>query len=309
MTLSYKLAQWYSLNGRTHLPWRQTHNPYKIYLSEIMLQQTTVKTVLERFYFPFLQTFPTLYAVSIAQEQEVLKAWEGLGYYTRARNLYKTACLTQGTLPSHAYELIELPGIGKSTAHAIACFAFNEQLPILDANAKRVIRRLFGVEKEKELWEKAYSFLGNDAYIHNQALMDLGAMICTKMPQCHDCPLRHECLLALGEYHESHKSPKIIPIRHQTIIVYQYHNTFLLSQRKEKFLGGLYHFPASSHKEGEFIAQTSQIYSHFKLHVDIYLQKVETLKEGEWFTYDEILLLPLSGIDRKILEFLTPFMV
>jgi len=152
------IITWYQQYGRVTLPWRNTQNPYEIYLSEIMLQQTQVKTVLERFYFPFLKKSPTLQDVALAPVDDILKAWEGLGYYTRARNLHKTAQETKGILPNKAQELVKLSGIGPSTAHAVACFAFNEALPILDANVKRILYRFFVIKKrdEKLLWKKAY---------------------------------------------------------------------------------------------------------------------------------------------------------
>ena len=193
MSIQKAIFEWYHINGRHDLPWRQTEDAYKIYLSEIMLQQTQVKTVLERFYFPFLKRFPTLESVAKAPLDDVLKAWEGLGYYTRAKNLHHTAMTCEKALPSSPEELGGLKGIGKSTAHAICAFAYKQALPILDANVKRVLCRFYGLEckDEKVLWQKAWELLDTKhPYEYNQAMMDIGSMVCTpKEPQCDRCPL------------------------------------------------------------------------------------------------------------------------
>ena len=127
-----QIQNWYALHGRRELPWRTTDDPYHIYLSEVMLQQTQVKTVLERYYFPFLKKFPTLKVLGDAHLDDVLKMWEGLGYYNRARNLHKTASLVT-SLPTDVEELIKLPGIGKNTAHALSVFAFKKAVPVMEA--------------------------------------------------------------------------------------------------------------------------------------------------------------------------------
>ncbi|MCF6207297.1 MAG: A/G-specific adenine glycosylase, partial [Sulfurovum sp.] len=161
-----QIREWYAKNGRHDLPWRTTDDPYRIYLSEVMLQQTQVKTVLERFYFPFLEKFPTLKALGSAPLDEVLKAWEGLGYYNRAKNLHKTAQLliqkgqVQGiapTMPENIDSLVKLPGIGKNTAHAIAAFAFNKPVPVMEANVRRILCRIHRIKtpNDKKIWELA----------------------------------------------------------------------------------------------------------------------------------------------------------
>ena len=181
------------------MPWRNTTEAYHIYLSEIMLQQTQVKTVLQRFYFQFLEKFPTLQSLANAKLDEVLKAWEGLGYYARARNLHKTAQLVQTQFPKSVEELNALPGIGPSTANAIACFAFKVAVPILDANVKRILYRHYKVKiaNDKQLWQFSYKLFKNNekyAYEYNQALMDIGSLVCThKNPKCEICPLNIRC--------------------------------------------------------------------------------------------------------------------
>ena len=154
------IKRWYKNYGRNDLPWRTTNDPYHVYLSEVMLQQTQVKTVLERYYFPFLKRFPTLKALGDAPLDNVLKMWEGLGYYNRAKNLHKTATLID-ELPSEIDKLIKLPGIGKNTAHAVAAFAFNKPVPIMEANVKRILCRLHTLKTptDKVLWEIAYGFV------------------------------------------------------------------------------------------------------------------------------------------------------
>jgi A/G-specific adenine glycosylase len=173
LTPQQSLLHWYDKNGRHDLPWRMTNNPYPIYISEIMLQQTQVKTVLERFYFPFLERFPTLTDLADAQLDDVLKMWEGLGYYTRAKNLHAAAQLCKGSLPTNAAELMQLPGIGRSTAHAIAAFAYREPLPIMDANVKRILHRYFALEEHdaKKLWGHAYTLFDTaHPFEFNQAI-------------------------------------------------------------------------------------------------------------------------------------------
>ena len=153
-----RLQQWYSNHGRHDLPWRNTSDPYAIYISEIMLQQTQVKTILERFYHPFLKKFPTVAALANAPEQEVLKAWEGMGYYRRAKYLHAAMKLAQTHMPNTVEALIALPGIGRNTAHAVAAFAYKQPVPVMEANVKRVIHRIFALKKAKdeELWAKAF---------------------------------------------------------------------------------------------------------------------------------------------------------
>lgn len=177
-----RLHTWYRQHGRHHLPWRNTDDPYPIWLSEVMLQQTQVQTVLERFYFPFLERFPNIAALAAAEEQEVLKCWQGLGYYTRARNLHKAARIVQSTLPETVEALHQLPGIGRNTAHAIAAFAFRQPVAIMEANVKRILCRIFALEKpsEAELWQRATELLDtHNPFDYNQAMMDIGAGVCT----------------------------------------------------------------------------------------------------------------------------------
>ena len=319
MSTSYQqihqnILTWYTSHGRVTLPWRNTSSPYEIYLSEIMLQQTQVKTVLERFYFPFLKKFPTFKDVANAPVDDVLKAWEGLGYYTRARNLHKTAQMTQGELPTSAEELEKLSGIGRSTAHAVACFAFDEALPILDANVKRILYRFFAVEKcsDKELWSYAYKLFDDKrAYDYNQAMMDIGSQICLhKKPQCSVCPFESQCL---GKdeplLYPTKKVKKKKPVRAKNILIQSSENKIAIFQnRDKKLLHGLWGFEQfdAELKEEDWnhIGEISHHYTHFHLQAKVYWVDAGVL-DLEFYSLDEIAELALSTADKKVIKLFT----
>jgi A/G-specific adenine glycosylase len=201
-----RLAGWFRRAGRD-LPWRRTRDPYRILVSELMLQQTQVSRVVE-FYERFLETFPTLSHVALAPRRKVMESWEGLGYYARARNLHALSrevhATRDGMLPGAADELRELPGIGAYTAGAVSSFAFERRAALVDTNVARVIARVFAPRLKpkrprdlKRLWALAESLLprtGKAAWTHNQALMELGALICTaRVKRCGECPVRALC--------------------------------------------------------------------------------------------------------------------
>ena len=186
------------------LPWRHTRNPYAILVSEFMLQQTQVSRVLD--YFPrFMARFPTIDALARSRPKAVMEQWDGLGYYARARNLHKLARqvtrLHDGTLPNSPEELQTLPGVGRYTAGAVACFAYEKAVPAVDTNVRRVLNRVFGNAKfgmrNTELWRLASTLVpksGNRAWKFNQAMMELGALVCTaRAPKCQDCPVKDHC--------------------------------------------------------------------------------------------------------------------
>lgn len=199
----HRLLRWYRKNGRD-LPWRRTTDPYAIFASETMLQQTQVSAVIP-YYERWLLRFPNIESLARASESEVLHAWQGLGYYSRARNLHAAAKILRdkygGILPSRFEELVALPGVGRYTANAIATFAFNRSVPLIEANTARVIARVFNVRVpideragRNALWQAAEKLLPKrGARIHNSALMDLGATICTARPKCGICPVRNHC--------------------------------------------------------------------------------------------------------------------
>lgn len=197
------LLSWYCNNGR-NIPWRATRDPYPIYISEIMLQQTQVSRVIQK--LPrFLQRFPTLRQLAEASNADIVRAWQGMGYNIRALRLREAARITvaqyHGTLPSDPEALDQLPGIGRYTAHAIACFAYGKRVPVVDVNIRRVISRVFrkrtlssDLLDENVSWEIASAILPRDAYRWNQALMDLGATICkARNPACGKCPIGPIC--------------------------------------------------------------------------------------------------------------------
>ena len=204
-----KIIRWQISYGRNALPWQGTRDPYRVWLSEIMLQQTQVATVLS-YYDAFITRFPTVQSLASAAEDEVLGMWSGLGYYSRARNLHRCADqvmqLHGGRFPSTAAELLNLPGIGRSTAAAIAAFCFGERVAILDGNVRRVLTRVLGFDGdittksvESELWDHANALLpqGDDhagLAAYTQGLMDLGATVCTgRRPACTVCPVKALC--------------------------------------------------------------------------------------------------------------------
>jgi len=205
MNNQQSLLQWYLLNKRD-LPWRNTQNPYLIWLSEIILQQTRVAQGLP-YFLKFAQKYPQIESLARAPEDEVLKLWQGLGYYSRGRNMLKTAQFIvehlQGQFPNSYAELIKLKGIGPYTAAAIASFAFNEAVAVLDGNVFRVLSRFFAISDsiDSVSGKKLFSALANDFLnksnpaLHNQAIMELGALICTPQnPSCAICPLQTNCL-------------------------------------------------------------------------------------------------------------------
>ena len=304
--------RWYREHGRHDLPWRQTRDPYRIYLSEIMLQQTRVETVLERFYFPFLERFPSLKAVAEAPEEAVLKAWEGLGYYSRARNLHATAKITGGELPRRAAELERLPGIGRSTARAIACFAYGEALPILDANIRRILYRFFRRRNatEKELWRMAERLFDRERpYDWNQGMMDLGARVCTPTaPDCDACPLRSGCRgRQAPERYPAPRKRREVPRRRRKILLHKRGGCYALQRAEGRFHGGLWHFPQwEGAWPGERLGRVRQSYSHFHLEGEVLRVEAlpEVLADGvAYFNPEAIGELPLGGVDRKVLAF------
>ena len=310
------IHQWYKENGRLDLPWRTTTDPYHIYLSEVMLQQTQVKTVLERYYFPFLKKFPTLKALGDANLNDVLKMWEGLGYYNRAKNLHKTAqILSQGqpqgiapTLPSKIEELIELPGIGKNTAHAVATFAFKKPVPIMEANVKRILCRLnkFITPTDKQLWDIAYNLVDKEKpFDYNQAMMDIGATLCTpKNPQCDVCPLSNICKGKKEPTLYPTKKKRVVPTREQNIMLSIYNDTLSLSQRTGKFLHGLWGFEPVEVPlcASEYIGEVTHAYTHFKLVCKVYVYDELDREQDNYFNIQEIRKLAISKVDEKIVK-------
>jgi A/G-specific adenine glycosylase len=254
-----RLIAWHHAHGRHDLPWQGGHDPYRIWLSEIMLQQTQVDTVIP-YYRRFLARFPDLASLADAEVEEVMALWSGLGYYARARNLHRAAreltTVHGGAFPRSAARIAELPGVGRSTAAAIAAFAFGERAAILDGNVKRVLCRAFGVEGfpgskavENELWALAESLLPPTAIAtYIQAQMDLGATLCTRArPACPRCPLAADCVARRdGRTAElpAARPRKAVPQRRQRVAVIVRDGAVLLERRPPAGIwGGLAALP------------------------------------------------------------------
>jgi A/G-specific adenine glycosylase len=269
VSLAPPLLRWYARHKRA-LPWRDSQDAYRIWVSEIMLQQTQVDTVIP-YYERWLARFPTLPALAAAPLGEVLAVWEGLGYYSRARNLHRAAqqvAAQGGALPASLEGLLALPGIGRYTAGAIASMAFGLDAPVLDGNVKRVLARVFDIQTdvkspagEKELWALAARLVPHGrAGDYNQALMDLGATVCTpRAPACDVCPLRAQCLARrLGVQLQRPVMPARLPRPERTFAaaVVRKGGRVLLGQRPtDELLGGLWAFPAAECSGGGDLAE------------------------------------------------------
>jgi len=255
-----KLLAWYDESGRHDLPWQLQADPYRVWVSEIMLQQTRVQTVIP-YYRCFMRRFPDVYSLADAGIDEVLHLWSGLGYYARARNLHKTALIIcreyGGVFPEEITELVALPGIGRSTAGAILAISRGRRHPILDGNVRRVLVRLYGItgsprdrQTEAELWRIAEQ-LTPEARVadYTQAIMDLGATLCTRTrPACGQCPLRSDCIARReGMQSSLPVSPKqaSLPVKQAVFAIIQNrHGEILLERRPLSGIwGGLWSLP------------------------------------------------------------------
>ena len=294
-----KVLSWFEHSGRHDLPWQINPSAYRVWVSEIMLQQTQVSTVIP-YFLRFLQSFPTVSALAKADLNEVLEHWSGLGYYARARNLHKTAQLVQhhyrGQFPLDVELLSELPGIGRSTAGAILSLSSKLPAPILDGNVKRVLARFQAVEgwvgaREvlKDLWELSSAYTPQKhAGNYNQAMMDLGATVCTRTkPNCTACPLNSECkahATARETAYPQGKKSLAKPKRTIIWLLLRYRNQLLLEQRPPIGIwGGLWSVPECSSSEdpvswcqqkfdctilhSEFQSKIKHVFSHFELEI------------------------------------------
>ena len=245
-----KLVRWQRRHGRHGLPWQGTRDPYRVWLSEIMLQQTQVASVIP-YFGRFLARFPDIEALAAASEEEVLQLWSGLGYYARGRNLLRAArqVVEAGAFPDTAGEIQALPGVGPSSAAAIAVFAFGRRAAILDGNVKRVLARCFAIEGEKAQRTLAQTLLpsrGIETY--TQALMDLGATVCTRgNPACGRCPVARDCVARrAGRIDElpAARKRKPLPLKRATWLVLLHRGSVLLERRPSTGIwGGLWVFP------------------------------------------------------------------
>lgn len=262
---SQQLLAWFDQHGRKHLPWQQQPTPYQIWVSEIMLQQTQVNTVIP-YYSRFIARFPTVQTLAVASLDEVLHLWSGLGYYARARHLHSAAQQVvkqwAGDLPKNLTDLLCLPGIGRSTAGAILTLAFAQRQPILDGNVKRILCRYHalagwtGATKVVEkLWQLAEQHTPKQRVAaYTQAIMDLGATLCTRaVPQCTQCPLKMGCLsyqTGQTQHYPTPKPKKVLPVK-TTIFIMLHHEIkgILLEKRPTSGIwGGLWSFPECTTK-------------------------------------------------------------
>jgi A/G-specific adenine glycosylase len=346
-----KLTKWFRSAARP-LPWRQTSDPYKIWLSEVMLQQTTVPTVLG-YYDRFLVRFPTLQDLARAQEIDVLRLWAGLGYYRRARMLLAAAkeILRKygGEFPATAEELRALPGVGRYTANAIACFAFNQRVPIVEANTGRVLSRLCGLEGKRsasqaELWHLAEALLPpKNCKEYNYALMELGSLVCTKQrPKCPLCPVSKYCAAFAGAKGATVQAgqPKQRVVKQLEWKIYvccrQSSGTLFLVRKmtSAEWHAGLYGFPyvefgrrAAGEDAANSIGGKLQMAGRFRFSItnhrisaEVWLANVENFDEVrslvgsidsscEWVDFDCLVALPLASPYRRALELCTPLLL
>ena len=254
-----RLLAWFDEYGRHDLPWQQQINPYRVWVSEIMLQQTQVATVIP-YYQKFMASFPSVQDLAKASQEQVLAHWAGLGYYARGRNLHKAAQMIvrdfAGKFPETLDEVIALPGIGRSTAGAILSIACGKRYPILDGNVKRVLGRFYALEKwpgekaaENWLWQRADELTPPERFAdYTQAIMDLGATLCTRAkPQCTDCPIATGCQ-ALEQNRVAEfpfkKPKKEKPVKQAYLLMLQRDGKLWLEARPQKGIwGGLWSFP------------------------------------------------------------------
>jgi len=288
------LIAWHAKSGRHHLPWQKSKDPYAVWVSEIMLQQTQVTTVID-YYNRFMKKFPSIKTLAHADEEEVMQLWSGLGYYRRARFLHEGAQMIMqemgGHFPSDFDIMMKIPGIGRSTAGAIAAFSFNQKKAILDGNVKRVLARYFlinqwtGLPKiEKKLWGDAESLLPHkNIAIYTQALMDLGATVCNKKPLCDTCPLNKTCLAF--QRNKVHLVPvprplKKIPTESTHMVLIKHHDEVLLIKRPQGGIwGGLWSLPQYENKS---MPAKVWVKKHFGLETSL-IQK--DLKASTTFTH------------------------
>ncbi|MDA2937834.1 A/G-specific adenine glycosylase [Acidobacteria bacterium AH-259-A15] len=269
-----RLLSWYR-NNRRDLPWRKDPDPYRIWVSEVMLQQTQVGTALP-YFREFLKTYPTLESLARAQENQILSSWSGLGYYSRARNLHRAAQIVLerhgGEFPRDYREARQLPGIGRYTAGAILSIAYGEPLPILDGNIRRLFARYLKIEQDlgrtgtEELWKLLTELVrepsvAKDIGDFNQALMEIGSLVCTpRNPQCHCCPLAESCRARKEGMQEV--LPRVRKQRssqefHYTVALISRGEEYLLKQNsQETFLRGFWEFPRVGGQPTPHIAQT-----------------------------------------------------
>lgn len=327
---SLSIRVWYRQNGRK-LPWRSTSNPYFIWLSEVILQQTRVDQGMN-YYLKFISHYPSVNDLANASEEQVLNDWQGLGYYSRARNLHATARQIQqdlnGIFPDNYLDLIKLKGIGPYSASAISSFAFNEKKAVVDGNVYRVLSRAFNISTpiDSTSGKKEFQAIADELISdenpgeHNQAIMELGALICTpKSPSCEECPVMHMC----ESFNKKNQDER--PVKQKTTktrnryfhyIVYHWDNRIILRQRTEKDIWkNMYEFPlietASEDSPKELLKadEISKLFKHVLSHQKLYVrfysyhfQPSEINNDWRIFTLEELEDIPLPRLIDRYLE-------
>jgi A/G-specific adenine glycosylase len=300
----HDLVRWYQRNRRK-LPWRDTQDPYKIWVSEIMLQQTRVESVVE-YYRRWLREFPTIQSLARAPYSRVLKMWEGLGYYSRARNLHRAArCLMRSIhhgseIPSDVSNLMQLPGIGRYTAGAIASIAFDVRAPIVDGNVARVFARVFGVEDSH--WVIAEQLLPEkNCGDFNQALIELGALVCSSSkPRCERCPLSAVCLARRRGWQDRlprRQRRKILPVTQNVLFVHLNGSVLLRQRPRTGLLAGMWELPAGRSRRQLLTLRHS--ITNRRITLRVFAGKSAN---GRWFTRRQLERLTMPAAHRQVLN-------
>ena len=343
-----RLLDWYRRNQR-QLPWRNSNDPYAIWISEVMLQQTTVKTVIP-YYQRFLDQLPDVKHLAQSDLQTVLKLWEGLGYYARARNLHKAAQIVcfdyAGRIPSEWKSFIGLPGVGDYIAAAVLSIAFRQPFAVVDGNVKRVLARLDLIASpvNRSSSYKIFKTMASDLLdphlpgMFNQALMELGALVCKpRQPKCDECPVRTHCrALSAGQVDDYPKRIKKAPIptHHVAVGVVFRNKKVLITRRKpEGLLGGLWEFPGGRVKDGEtpedacireikeevglkvtlpcFLSRIRHTYTHFKIVMEVYCCQLQSGRvrlngptDFRWVELVDLIHYPFPKANHKIFPLL-----
>ncbi|WP_286262750.1 A/G-specific adenine glycosylase [Thalassotalea atypica] len=340
---SQQILAWYHEHGRKHLPWQDNKTPYRVWVSEIMLQQTQVATVIG-YYQKFMKSFPTVIDLANAEQDEVLHHWTGLGYYARARNLHKTAQIIaeqyQGEFPQDIEGVIALPGIGRSTAGAILSLSRKEHHAILDGNVKRVLARCYLVQGhngqaiyEKSLWPIAEKLTPKKGVqFYNQAMMDIGASICTRSsPKCDICPVQSHCIAyATNEQtnYPQKKPKKIIPEKSTIMVIPRLKQRVLMEKRAPAGIwGGLWCFYEVNQTEQinalltklnlkeyqrEELSTFRHTFSHFHLDISPIVIDVEQIvskeindhAEQQWYNLHHKVEVGLAASTLKLIKHL-----
>jgi A/G-specific adenine glycosylase len=319
---THAIREWFNQHKR-ELPWRKISDPYAIWVSEVMLQQTQVKVVISYFQ-KWLALFPTISSLALAQEEDVLKAWEGLGYYSRARNLHKGAKYVEenfgGSIPSSLELLRKIPGIGPYTAGAILSFAFKQKAVAIDANVARVLCRYFAIKDPKNLDKILLKELDIPRpYEVMEGLIEMGALVCQKAPKCLQCPISSRCLAYLNQETDQYPSKKILKKVEELsrdVFVILCGDKVLLFQEKKKLMEGLWHFPyvekgdAFALLEKTYVTALSPIKHQFTRYRSILYPTVWRVdKEVElagymWISKEALVSLPFPSGHRDLKDWL-----